>query len=98
MSKNGCIECRVYTDSDQPTHLEYLEQWQTEPAFRRHVGSRDFRNVFFAMDMCCEVPDVKIEKLVSQSGMDYLRMVYDEGIGMVTGQWKQLPTADEKSK
>ncbi|WP_281281228.1 putative quinol monooxygenase [Pontiella desulfatans] len=89
MSKNGCLDCRVLMDSNEPVKVDYLEQWQTEEAFRRHVGSHDFKHVFFAMDMCCESPGVKIEKVVSQSGLDYLRTVYEEGIGLVTGEWKQ---------
>lgn len=89
MSKNGCVECRVIMHTTKPVKVDYLEQWQTEAAFRKHVGSRDFKQVFFAMDMCCEAPEVKIEKMVSQSGMDYLRTVYDEGARLIAGQWKQ---------
>jgi quinol monooxygenase YgiN len=90
LSKSSCVECRVVMDSTASVKLEYLEQWETEAAFRQHVGSRDFRHVFFAMDMCCEAPDVQIERVTSQSGMDYLRTVYDEGIGLLTERWKQV--------
>ncbi len=89
LSKSGCMDCRVAPGSADPAKLDYLEQWETDTNFHKHVGSRDFRNVFFAMDMCREAPEVKIERVTSQSGMDYLRTVYDEDIGLITGQWKK---------
>jgi quinol monooxygenase YgiN len=98
LSMNGCVDCRALIDPCQPVRIEYLEQWETEAAFKKHVVSTDFKHVFFAMDMSCEVPDVKIERVVEQSGMEYLRTAYDEGIGLVTGQWQVSPMNQDQSK
>lgn len=92
LSKNGCVDCRALMDSSDAVNIHYLEQWATETAFQKHVVSSDFKHVFFAMDMCCEAPGVEIERVVSQSGMDYLRTVYDEGVGLVTDQWQVSET------
>jgi quinol monooxygenase YgiN len=82
LSKTGCIDCRLEQDESEPLRVGYNEQWETEAQFRMHAGSREFKHVLTAIDMCCETPEVKIGKLTTKSGVDSLREIYFDGIGI----------------
>ena len=82
LSKTGCIDCHLERDEAEPLKVGYNEQWETETQFRMHAGSREFKHVLTAIDMCCETPEVKIGKLTTKSGVDSLREIYFDGIGI----------------
>lgn len=82
LSKSGCLECNISSDKADPLKVLYQEQWQNESIFRQHVGSQEFKHVLAAIDMCCEMPEVKIGKMVTRSGLDSLNEIYFEGLGL----------------
>jgi quinol monooxygenase YgiN len=72
-AKTGCVSCAVARDAMEPECVRYTEEWSSDPAFRRHLRSEEFRRVLAAMDMCCEEPQVVIGNLSGRSGIAYLQ-------------------------
>lgn len=78
-SKRGCRDCRVGMDAADAGLVHYLEEWETEESFLRHVQSEEFRRVLIAVDLCCEEPRIVVGNLSGQIGMAYLRELREEG-------------------
>jgi quinol monooxygenase YgiN len=72
-AKRGCLACSVARDAADENLVCYSEMWDSEPEFRRHVQSEEFRRVLMAMDMCCEEPQVLIGGRSGRGAMEYLR-------------------------
>jgi len=72
-AKRGCRACRVELDAAEAGFVYYREEWDTEDAFLRHLLSEEFRRVLFAIDMCCEEPQIVVGKVSGHCGMPYLR-------------------------
>ena len=71
-AKRGCRTCSVELGTAEAGLVHYREEWDEE-AFPRHVRSEEFRRVLFAMDLCCEEPQIVVGNLVGHGGMAYLR-------------------------
>lgn len=70
----GCCLCAVTQDvGGKAQRVFYREEWESEPAFVRHLQSEEFRRVLTVMDMCSSEPLVRIGDLSGRSGLDYLR-------------------------
>ena len=78
-SKRGCRDCRVGMDAADAGLVHYLEEWETEESFHRHVQSEEFRRVLIAVDLCCEEPRIVVGNLSGQIGMAYLHKLREEG-------------------
>ena len=72
-AKSECRVCSVARDASEEELIRYREEWDSEAAFRRHVGSEEFQRVLVAMDMSCEEPQVLVGNLSERGGMECLR-------------------------
>lgn len=79
-SKMGCLACRVSVHPSNPRALTYMEEWEMDVMFRKHVRSDDFRSVFCAMDMCCAEPQVLVGTFLGHVGIDYLKTLHNEEV------------------
>jgi len=77
-AKRGCRDCGVRVDATDAGLIHYLEEWESEEAFRQHVRSEDFRRVLIAVDLCCEEPRIVVGNLSGHSGMEHLRRLREE--------------------
>jgi quinol monooxygenase YgiN len=77
-SKAGCKACNISRDAVESDRLHYSEEWDSEPAFQRHVHSEEFGRVLVAMDMCGEEPQVTIGNLSGHSGIAYLQAIREK--------------------
>jgi quinol monooxygenase YgiN len=76
--KRGCKSCRVERDALDELSVRYVEEWEADEAFRRHINSDEFWPVLVSMDLCCEEPEVAIGNLLADYGMDVLRTLREE--------------------
>jgi quinol monooxygenase YgiN len=74
-AKRGCLTCSVARDTADENLVRYSEMWDSEPEFRRHVQSEEFRRVLTAMDMCCEEPQVLVGGRSGRDAMEYLQVL-----------------------
>ena len=77
-AKRGCLACRIGMDAADADLVHYLEKWESEEAFRRHVRSEEFRRILIAVDLCCEEPGIVVGNRSGHSGMAYLRKLREE--------------------
>jgi quinol monooxygenase YgiN len=76
-AKPGCGESLIARDSVEENRVRYSETWATDAALQRHLQSEEFRRVLFAMDMCCEEPQVAIGNFAGHTGLLYLQQLCD---------------------
>jgi quinol monooxygenase YgiN len=72
-AKAGCRECRVVRDATEGDRVRYSEQWDSEPAFHRHLKSDEFHRVLVAMELSCEEPKVVVGNLIGHRGIAHLQ-------------------------
>ena len=68
----GCIACRVLEDAADPTHLHYLELWETTDQLTAHLRSRGYRQVLAAMEESEVPPQLKFLWVSETKGMEFL--------------------------
>jgi quinol monooxygenase YgiN len=62
-------------DIEDENALWYVEEWQTEEDFQRHIQSSDYRMVLALMDLSVEPPELKFHNVAETFGIDYLTRV-----------------------
>ena len=77
-AKAGCRECRVVRDATEEERVSYSEQWDSEPAFQRHLKSDEFHRVLVAMELSCEEPKVVVGSLTGHRGIAYLQALREK--------------------
>jgi len=77
-AKRGCRACGVELDAAETGFVHYREEWDADEAFHRHLQSEEFRRVLFAIDLCCEEPQIVVGKVSGYRGMPYLRKLCEE--------------------
>ena len=70
--KRGCASCRVERDAVDRQLVHYSEEWTSPEALRRHVQSREFWQVLFAMDLASEEPAVALGDAAVRHGIGLL--------------------------
>ena len=71
-----CVGCSVWTEPDASVH--YLEEWSTEEAVRRRVGSERFTSVLALLESVREPPHVQFDFVSTTRGLDYVEEVRQE--------------------
>ena len=77
-AKAGCRSCSVARDAADEALVRYREEWDSNPAFRRHVRSTEFQRVLIAIDMASEEPEVMVGNLSGFLGLNSLRELRGE--------------------
>ena len=77
-AKAGCRSCSVARDASDGGLVRYREEWDSEPAFRRHVRSTEFQRVLVAIDLASEEPEVMVGNLSGRLGLESLRELRGE--------------------
>ena len=72
-----CVGCSVWTDPDASVH--YVEEWSTEKAIRRRVGSARFTSVLALLESVREPPHVQFDFVSTTRGLDYVEEVRQQG-------------------
>ncbi len=68
----GCLECHVYQDAEHREEMALLQEWESESAFARHVGSRDYRYILEWMEMSASKPTVTVSREMNRRGLEII--------------------------
>jgi quinol monooxygenase YgiN len=68
----NCISCQLYEEDGYDEAVLYLEQWDSEPEFHRHVRSERYRQVLEAVELSRRAPEIRFHQVVSTRGIDLL--------------------------
>jgi quinol monooxygenase YgiN len=71
----GCIACRVLEEVAEPSHLHYLEMWETTDQLVAHLRSKGYRQVLAAMEESAVSPQLKFFWVSDVKGIEYLESV-----------------------
>ena len=73
----GCLGCSVWSEPDSSVH--YVEEWSTEEAIRRRVGSDSFTSVLALLETVREPPHVQFDFVSTSRGLDFVAEVRQFG-------------------
>lgn len=77
-AKYDCLDCRMIFESSEPGCIRYTEQWSSEAAFVAHATSGEFRRVLNAIDLCREMPEVRVERLFTDNGIECFQQILQQ--------------------
>jgi len=68
----GCISCRVLEEIGDPTHLQYIELWETTDQLLAHLRSKGYRQVLAAMEESATPPQIQFLWVSEAKGIEFL--------------------------
>ena len=64
--ENGCIEYRVYQDTENPDEFVFVEEWESDDALKRHFATGHVAEFMQAIGATlAAAPDVKFHTVAS---------------------------------
>jgi quinol monooxygenase YgiN len=67
-----CQYCYLFSDVDNDDRLFLIERWASQECFERHIRSPDFHNIFSAMELSCEPPELLIHTVSRTHGIEFI--------------------------
>ncbi len=67
-----CQSCGVYEEDGFAEAVLYVERWDSEPEFERHVRSELYRRVLAAFELSNKAPEIKFDYVSKSRGMDLI--------------------------
>ncbi len=67
-----CLSCRVYEEEGLEESVLYMERWDSEEDFERHVRSELYRRILAALEFSRKPPEVTFDFVSSTRGMDLI--------------------------
>ncbi len=67
-----CRSCRVYEEDGLDASVLYMERWDSQPDFERHVRSELYRRILAALEFSRKPPEVTFDFLSTSRGMDLI--------------------------
>ena len=89
----GCVGCSAWTEPDASVH--YLEEWSSERAIRRRVGSDRFTSVLALLESVREPPHVQFDFVSTTRGLDYIEEVRQHGAREAARHHRREDSGDE---
>ena len=72
ISTKGCLFYALYQEPRDSESFILLEKWESRKDLSRFVKSDDYRRVFFAIDLCREMPQIQFFKAHLEGGIKTL--------------------------
>jgi quinol monooxygenase YgiN len=71
---NGCIGCELTlsSESDDPQHIRYVEDWSSEEELRRRVRSDRFLRLIAVMEEARSAPQLTFVLATGTRGLEYV--------------------------
>lgn len=82
--KPGCQDCGVYEEFDTNHSVLYLETWDSEAEFNRHLQSSLYLRVLNAIELCRKKPDLCFYHTGAAEHMELIQTL--RGADSETGQ------------
>jgi quinol monooxygenase YgiN len=68
----GCLECTLYCDAEDASHLSLIEEWSSEEALTRHVQSKDYRTLLLIVELSQTQPRVQFDYIERRRGIEWI--------------------------
>lgn len=65
-----CLKCRVYEEDGYEEAVLYMEAWDSEEDFKRHVRSDIYRRVLAAVELSRTSPEIAFHQVSTTKGME----------------------------
>ena len=70
--KPGCRCCRIYEEDGHDEAILYMECWDSEEDFERHIRSDMYRRVLEAMELSGRPPELKVHRITESRGIELI--------------------------
>lgn len=70
-----CGSCQLYEEDGYEEAILYIEQWDSEPEFHRHVRSDLYRQLLEAVELSRRSPEIQFHQVSGTRGMDLLEEI-----------------------
>lgn len=77
-AKPHCQSCGVYEEDGFQGAVLYMERWDSEPEFERHVRSELYRRILAAVELSRKPPEIAFDFASKTKGMDLIEDLRDE--------------------
>ena len=67
-----CRNCRIYEEAGYDEGVAYVEEWESEADFHRHVRSDAYRRVLAAVEMSRMPPEIAFHRVSSTQGIELI--------------------------
>jgi quinol monooxygenase YgiN len=68
--KPGCRCCQVYEEDGHRKAVLYMESWDSDDEFERHIRSDMYRRVLEAMELSRMPPELKFHRITESRGIE----------------------------
>ena len=82
----SCFGCWLSEEEFSPTHIRYMEQWESEEALNEHIRSELYRRVLAAMDLSAQAPEVTIYYATKTRGFELIEALRAPRQGLLVHQ------------
>ncbi len=66
----GCVACELHRDALEDEVLVFHDRWKDEENLRRHLCSKEYRDLLFVMEMSREPPEVRFDVISDTRGFE----------------------------
>ena len=73
-----CRSCRVYEEDGLEEAILYMERWDSEPEFERHIRSESYRRILAAVEFSRNPPEISFDFISSTKGMELIEALRQE--------------------
>jgi quinol monooxygenase YgiN len=80
--KPRCLAAQVYEEDGGDGAILYLEEWESEPEFRRHVTSELYRRILAAIDLSQSAPEICFYPVATVQGLELVRQIRNSPPGI----------------
>ena len=70
-----CISCVLQQDEETSGTLWLIEEWAAQAPLMQHVQSDAFRNIFAAMELSVDAPELRFRTYHDIGGLDLVKQV-----------------------
>jgi quinol monooxygenase YgiN len=68
----NCQSCRIYEEDGFEHAILYMERWDSETDFERHVRSELYRRILAALEVSQKRPEISFDYASKTRGMDLI--------------------------
>lgn len=68
----GCVDCRLFWDSEDQNALLYTEEWTDETSLVSHLRDDGAKVLLSTLDYACEPPSLRIDTLTGTRGVEFI--------------------------
>jgi len=73
-----CQSCRVYEEDGFEDAILYMERWDSQPEFEKHVRSESYRRILAAVELSRNPTEVCFDYVSSTKGMELIESLRSE--------------------